>query len=78
MDGQRKFKFFPSLGKDSNELDEPPFPDGARKDFDKDLFPETTKLGTKMPKCSACLLEIRIASVRAFLYVFRNGFAKFL
>lgn len=78
MDGQRKLEFVPSLGKDSNELKKPPFPNGARKYFDEDLFPETTKLGTKMPKSGVHLLQIRIASVRALLYVFCNGFAKLL
>jgi hypothetical protein len=78
VDGQRKLKFFPSLGKDPDELDKPPFPNGARKNFDEDLFPAITRLGAKIPGYGARLLEIRIAGVCAFLYVFRDGLAKLL
>lgn len=78
VDSQRKLKFFPSLCEGSDELDEPPLPNGPRKNFDKDLFPKTTESGNKKTRSDAYSLEIRVAGVCALLDISCNGFTELL
>jgi hypothetical protein len=77
VDDQRKLKFFPSLCEGPDELKEPPFPDGPRKDFNKDLSPGT-RSGNKKLESGVCSPEIRVASVCALLDVSRDSLAKLL
>ena len=78
VDSHRQLKFFPPLCKDPDKVKKPPFPNGARKNFDKELFPDTARSGNEISKSDVYSLEIRVASVCALLDVSRDSFAKLL
>lgn len=78
VDSQRELKLFPPPREDLDELNEPPFPNGPRKNFDKELSPESTVSRNEKFKYGVCSPEIRIASVCTLLDVFRDSFAKLL
>ena len=78
MDGQRELEFLPSLREDADKLKKPPFPDRPSENFDEDFLPEAQGSESGKLEYRAHSLEIRIASVRTPLDVFRNGLAEVL
>lgn len=40
VNGHCEFKLPPSLCKDANEIDKPPFPDGPGKNFNEEFLPK--------------------------------------
>lgn len=79
MDGQRKFKFCPSLCEDAYKLEESPFPNWSGKNFDQNLFPEVSPVsGCGRLKFRIYSLEIRVTSIGAFPNVFRYVLAELL
>ena len=71
MDGHRKLKLLSSTCKDVDELEKPPLPDRASKNFDKQLFPNVLAgLGSKKPKYEVYSLEVCVANICTLLDVF--------
>ena len=69
VDGQSGHEFSPSLCEDRNKFKKFSFPNGPRKKFDGDLFPDTTRSGNDKLKPGLYSLEICITSICALLDV---------
>jgi len=78
VDSKCRLELFPSLREDADELKEPPFPNGPSKNFDENFFPETPRSGHERLRSGVCSLEVRIASIRTLLDVFRGSLAESL